>query len=102
MTTNESVETGAAESAELGQQITKDTLREMQKVDPKDVSEDDLVDLRDVVINRNLPIRERFLDFVRQVKNPYLFKVGKIVVKIDEGTINRSFAEALALGLLRS
>ena len=102
MATKENVETGAVESVEQGQQITKDMLLEMQKVDPKDVSEDDLVDLRGVVIDRAQPMRERFLDFVRQIKNPYLFKVGKIVVKIDDGTMNRSFAEALAIGLLHS
>ena len=102
MATKENVETGAVESVEQGQQITKDMLLEMQKVDPKDVSEDDLVDLRGVVIDRALPMRERFLDFVRQIKNPYLFKVGKIVVKLDDGTMNRSFAEALAIGLLHS
>lgn len=81
--------------------ISKQQLQEMQLVDPKSVSKDDLVDLRDVVLDRTLPLQLRFLDFVRQVKNPYLYKVGQIEVKIDKGGSIR-FTDALARGLLNS
>lgn len=73
----------------------------MQEVDPAVYDIDDLVDLRDVTIDRSLPLRERFLDFVSQVKNPYLFKVGPIIVKLDKGGDIR-FSDALARGLLNS
>ena len=62
---------------------------------------DDLVDLRDVTIDRSLPLRERFLDYVAQVKNPYLYKVGPIIVKLDKGG-NIRFSDALTRGLLNS
>ena len=39
-----------------------------------------LVDIRDVVINTELPKEERIKDYVRQIKNPYCFKCGKYVV----------------------
>lgn len=81
--------------------ISKQQLQEMQLVDPKSVSKDDLVDLRDVVLDRTLPLQLRFLDFVRQVKNLYLYKVGQIEVKIDKGGSIR-FTDALARGLLNS
>ena len=81
--------------------LTKEDLRRMQEVDPAAYDIDDLVDLRDVTIDRSLPLRERFLDFVSQVKNPYLFKVGPIIVKLDKcGDIR--FSDALARGLLNS
>jgi hypothetical protein len=48
-----------------------------------------LTDIRDVNVNTALPQKERILDFIRQVKNPYLYKCGKMVVKV-------SFAETEA------
>ena len=59
------------------------------------------MDLRDVVLDRTLPLQLRFLDVVRQVKNLYLYKVGQIEVKIDKGGSIR-FTDALARGLLNS
>lgn len=56
-----------------------ETLRRMdvRKVDP-----DTLVDIRGIEINRNLPRKQRMADFIRQVKNPYCFKVGKVAVSV--------------------
>jgi len=36
-----------------------------------------LVDIRDVVIDRDLPKEERIKSYLQQIKNPYCFKVGK-------------------------
>ena len=49
---------------------------------------DDLVDLKDIQIDPSLPKEERIASFIRQVKNPYCYKCGKIVVKVgfEEGT----------------
>ena len=47
----------------------------------------DLVDIRDVAVNKELPREERVADFVRQIKDPYHFNCGKFLVKV-------SFAEA--------
>ena len=53
-----------------------------------EVSPDDLVDLKDIQIDPSLPKEERIASFIRQVKNPYCYKCGKIVVKVgfEEGT----------------
>lgn len=45
-------------------------------------NKEDLVDLNSVVIDSTKPIEERMLDFIYQIKNPYLFKVGDIAVKV--------------------
>lgn len=81
--------------------LTKEDLQRMQEADPASCDIDDLVDLHTVTINRSLPLRERFLDYVAQVKNPYLYKVGPIIVKLDKGG-NIRFSDALARGLLNS
>lgn len=48
--------------------------------DPKD-----LVDLKDVTIDASLPVPERIDRFLAQVRNPYLFKVDGLVVKVNYG-----------------
>ena len=35
-----------------------------------------LVDIRDVKVNTALPKRERILDFIRQIGNPYCYRHG--------------------------
>lgn len=57
------------------------TVEEMKAVDIRTVSRDDLVDIRDVVIDRDAPKEARVKSFLRQIKNPYCFKVGNVVVK---------------------
>jgi len=44
------------------------------------IDTNDLVDIRDVKVDSNLPKLERILEYLRQIKNPYIFKCGKFVV----------------------
>lgn len=57
------------------------TVEQMKAVDVRNVDRDELVDIRDVVIDRTLPKEERIQKFVRDIKNPYCFKCGDVVVK---------------------
>ncbi len=57
------------------------TLEEMKNVDVRTVDPETLVDIRDIKIDENLPKEERIREYLRQVKNPYCFKVGSMVVK---------------------
>ena len=41
---------------------------------------DELVDIRDVSVDKNLPKEERIAAFIRQIKNPYRFRCGDFVV----------------------
>lgn len=45
-------------------------------------NKDDLVDLNSIVIDSSKSKSERMLDFLFQIKNPYLFKVGDVAVKV--------------------
>ena len=57
------------------------TVEEMKAVDIRTVDRDTLVDIRDVKIDRSLPLEERVRSFVEQIKNPYCFRCGDAVVK---------------------
>lgn len=57
------------------------TVEEMKSVDVRTVDRDSLVDVTQVRINEGLTKEERLKEFVRQVGNPYCFRVGSIVVK---------------------
>jgi len=63
--------------------ITMEQIEEMQKVDIRKVDPDTLVDIKDVKVNTDLPKEERMLNFIEQIKNPYCYKCGKVIVKIS-------------------
>lgn len=64
----------------------------------QDLSE--LVDIRDVVIDRTLPAEERIKSYVQQIKNPYCFKVGDVKVRVSyankDQSLNESFVSMLS------
>ncbi len=41
----------------------------------------DLVDIREITVNKNLPKEERVAEFVRQIKDPCHFKCGDFTVR---------------------
>ncbi len=55
----------------------------LKQVDVRTVNPDTLVDINDTKINAKLPREERILDFIRQIRNPYCYRCGKVVVKIS-------------------
>ena len=61
---------------------------------------DSLVDIRDVKIDQSLPVEERMKSYVEQIKNPYMFKVGKTVVRVSyantQATITDNFVNLIA------
>ena len=54
----------------------------------------DLVDLHDVKIDTSKSVVDKMNDYFEQIKNPYLFKVGDMRVKVSFGG-DRSFTDAL-------
>ena len=51
--------------------------------DIKDISLDELVDIQDVKINTKLPKDERIADYIKQIKNPYLYKYKNFKIKVS-------------------
>ena len=57
----------------------------------------ELVDINSIVIDENSDMKSKVLKYIEDVKNPYLFKVGDTIVKINfsdsDKTINEKIAE---------
>ena len=57
-----------------------------------------LTDLRDITVDNSKSVRERIENFTGQVKNPYLFKVGDVIVKVAYSG-GKDFSGALSSAL---
>lgn len=57
-------------------------INEMRNLDVTKVDREDLVDIQEVTVNKNLKQSQRLMDFVRQIKNPYCYRHGEYIVKI--------------------
>lgn len=64
------------------QMLTASDLKKLQSVNPETVDRSALKDIREVHINTELPKKERILDFIRQIGNPYCYRHGDYVVKV--------------------
>lgn len=57
------------------------TLEEMRAADVRTVDPEMLVDVTTIEIDENLSKEERKAEYLKQVKNPYCFRIGDVVVK---------------------
>lgn len=57
-------------------------LDRLKNINPESVDRDSLVDIREIEIDRSKPHLEQVLDFLTQIKNPYLYRCGNVVVKV--------------------
>lgn len=55
------------------------SIEEMKNVDARTVDRDSLVDINEIVIDDSLPPKERAEEFLRQIKNPYCFRVERLL-----------------------
>jgi len=66
---------------DLSELITQ--LDAMKEIDIKTVDRDSLRDIREIKIHTELPKKERILDFIQQIGNPYCFRYGDYVIKLS-------------------
>lgn len=57
-------------------------LEQLKAVDVRTVDKECLVDLNTVRINQDVPVQERIVDFVKQIQNPYCFRIGDVAIKV--------------------
>ena len=57
-------------------------LQELKRANIKEVNPDALVDISEIEINTKQSVQKRVEEYVEQVHNPYLVRVGEYVVKI--------------------
>ena len=58
------------------------SLQELKRVNIKEVNPDELVDFSEIEIDTKQSVQKRVKEYVEQVHNPYLVRVGEYVVKI--------------------
>ena len=58
----------------------------------KNLSE--LVDIRDVVIDKSMTLEERVKSYIEQIKDPYCFKVGDVVVRVSYAGKDKSLTDS--------
>jgi hypothetical protein len=70
-------------------------LNEMKNVTMENIDPQNLVDITSIEVNPELSKNERIKAFVEQIKNPYLFKCGKIIVQIGFADTNITLNERM-------
>lgn len=63
--------------------LTLEDIGKKQSVDPRTADRNELKDIRDINVDTELPKKERMIDFVQQIGNPYCYRHGDYVVKIS-------------------
>ncbi len=75
------------------------SLEDLKSVDIRTVKPEDVADIQQIKIDGTLSQQEMREEFIRQVGNPYCFRVGKVIVKAsysgDGVTLNDRFEELL-------
>lgn len=54
----------------------------LHQVDVRAVKLDELVDISTIEIDETMTKEQRIAEFIRQVKNPYCFRVGNVAVSV--------------------
>lgn len=73
----------------------KKVIENMKQISIKECDKEQLTDLSSIEIDREKSKQERMMDYLRQVKNPYYFRVGDVAVRLvfDDG--GRSFQQCM-------
>ena len=73
------------------------SLKELQSVYIRTVKPEDIVDIQQIKMDEGFSQQEKRREFIRQVKNPYCFRVGKVIVKANYSengvSLNERFEE---------
>lgn len=72
----------------------------MQTIPTETDVRDNLVDIREVSVEKDLPKEQRIESFVRQIRNPYRFRCGDFVVNASFSSSGLTLEECLK-GILR-
>lgn len=71
----------------------KNDVDAMKNVDIRSIDKSSLVDLNSVHIDDSQPVQERIMSFLSQIQNPYCFRVGDVVVKVNYKADGPSFQQ---------
>lgn len=75
--------------------MTGEGLMNCRQADILTCDAEKLVDLKEVSICADLPLPQRAEQYLQQIRNPYLFRVDKLIVKVSFSG-NRDLSSSLA------
>lgn len=78
-----------------GYDLTEMDLEVLKQVDVRTVDPATLVDIEEIEIDRTLPKEERMREFIRQIRNPYCFRVGKVAVSVGYADSSVTFEQRM-------
>lgn len=69
----------------------------LKNIDIRTVDKEELVDIKDINIDSTLPYELKILSYIEQIKNPYCYRMGDVIVKIefDESENALTFEECI-------
>ena len=73
----------------------KDKLKMFENMSLSDIDINDVDELTNIKINKKKSSNERILDFLNEVKNPYVFKMNGKLVRISFSNTNRTADDCL-------
>lgn len=75
--------------------LSREQLLQMEKTDIKDAIPDNLVDITEIEINMKQAVSARVENYVKQVGNPFLVRVGEYVVKIGYSDVQETLNDRM-------
>ena len=82
-------------SERTGEQVLDiSQLQDLKSVGAVDSNLSSLTELKGISVDTSQPTANRMISFAKQIKNPYLFKVGEIAVKVEYGE-GKNLSDAL-------
>lgn len=63
---------------------------------------ENLTDIGKLEVDNNMSSLERKVEYLKEIKNPYLFRVDDTVVRVKYDAEGQTFAEAIARGIAES
>ena len=72
-----------------------ETLNALKEQSFGGIDKDTLADIQDVTIDSGLPLMVRMADFIRQIKNPYVFRYKDRVVRVSYADTEVTFEDRM-------
>lgn len=69
-------------------------MKKAKETDVKNLDKSELVDIRDVKIDRKKPYLIRIISYINQVRNPYCYRVGDVVVRVSYAGKDKTFTDS--------
>ena len=75
--------------------IDPEDLAEMKDMDIREADRESLADILEIKIDNRLDETEKKREFIRQIRNPYLYRQGEYIVKLSFADTNATLTDRL-------